>query len=360
MTETIPLDSGWIAANPPPVHGLGTTKNSRGRVLAIGGSAMVPGALRLTGEAALRVGAGKLQMATIASAAIGLGLLVPEAGVLALPQDDDGEIDHAAGPLLEKSLNGCDTLVVGPGMGSADATEALLRLILTQPCDEATLVVDAMPSDPREVARSARGIRRSHGVHAASRRNGDADGYRGRRDRTVPGKDRAGRRRAIRRRLGPQRQRYRYRCPRRSDTALWWWRHRTCDGRIGRCPGRRDRGLVVPRRVPDHRSRLGCLAARTKRTTPRNYKWADRLPCTRSSRRVPSPASAIAWRSLTQRALILLYGTNWPSETKPRGKREPRSISRTVSMLQSCDPMVRVTSMSSRCSDCAPDRGSLT
>ena len=144
MTDTIPLDSNWIAANPPPVHGSGTTKNSRGRVLAIGGSAMVPGALRLTGEAALRVGAGKLQMATIASAAIGLGLVVPEAGVLALPQDADGEIAGAAGPLLEKSLKGCDTLVVGPGIGSTDAAEALMRLILTQPCDEVTLVVDAL------------------------------------------------------------------------------------------------------------------------------------------------------------------------------------------------------------------------
>ncbi|HXH16605.1 MAG TPA: NAD(P)H-hydrate dehydratase [Sphingomonas sp.] len=144
MTDTIALDSNWIAANPPPVHGSGTTKNSRGRVLAIGGSAMVPGALRLTGEAALRVGAGKLQMATIASAATGLGLLVPEAGVLALPQDADGEIDGAAGPLLEQSLNACDTLVIGPGMGSAGAATTLLRLVLEHPCDDLTLVVDAM------------------------------------------------------------------------------------------------------------------------------------------------------------------------------------------------------------------------
>lgn len=144
MTDTIPLDSNWIAANPPPVHGNGTTKNSRGRVLAIGGSAMVPEALRLTGEAALRVGAGKLQMATIASVAIGLGLVVPEAGVLALPEDSDGEIAGGAGPLLETSLNGCDTLVIGPGMGSAGAAKALLDIVLNQRCDEVTLVIDAL------------------------------------------------------------------------------------------------------------------------------------------------------------------------------------------------------------------------
>jgi hypothetical protein len=156
MTDIIPLDSNWIAANPPPVHGQGTTKNSRGRVLAIGGSAMVPGALRLTGEAALRVGAGKLQMATIASAAIGLGLLVPEAGVLALPEDADGEVDGTAGPSLEKSLNSCDTLVIGPGMGSAGAANALLRLVLAQPCDNVTLVVDAIAIGSARDLRDAR------------------------------------------------------------------------------------------------------------------------------------------------------------------------------------------------------------
>src|SRR3954465_15676679 len=52
-------------------------KDERGRVLAVGGSAEVPGALLLSGIAALRSGAGKLQLATVASAAIGLGLAVP-------------------------------------------------------------------------------------------------------------------------------------------------------------------------------------------------------------------------------------------------------------------------------------------
>ena len=122
-----PLDSGWIAAHPTPVHGEGTTKNSRGRVLAIGGSRMVPGALRLTGDAALRVGAGKLQMATPRSLALPLGLLVPEAASIALPEDVRGEIADAdetlAGP-----LQACETLVLGPGIGDTDAAACLLRL----------------------------------------------------------------------------------------------------------------------------------------------------------------------------------------------------------------------------------------
>jgi ADP-dependent NAD(P)H-hydrate dehydratase len=142
--EPTPIDSAWIAANPAPVHGSGTTKNSRGRVLAIGGSRMVPGALRLTGEAALRVGAGKLQMATVAAAALHLGLLVPEAASIALPEDDDGEIGEGAGPALATSLKACDALVIGPGIGTPDAASRLLATVLQEPREDLSLVIDAM------------------------------------------------------------------------------------------------------------------------------------------------------------------------------------------------------------------------
>lgn len=143
-TDATPIDSAWIACNPPPVHAAGTTKNSRGRVLVVGGSRTVPGALRLTGEAALRAGAGKLQMATVASAALPLGMLVPEAGVIELPEDGDGEIGAGAGEPLAKPLAACDALVLGPGVGTTEAAARLLRLVLEQPCDDLVLVIDAM------------------------------------------------------------------------------------------------------------------------------------------------------------------------------------------------------------------------
>lgn len=136
-----PLDSGWIAAHPIPVHGGGTDKNSRGRVLAVGGSARSPGAIRLTGEAALRVGAGKVQLATIASAAMLLGLLVPEAGIVPLPGDADGEID--AGEALAAALDGADAIVAGPGMVAHDATARTIRLIAERAGEEVALVLDA-------------------------------------------------------------------------------------------------------------------------------------------------------------------------------------------------------------------------
>ncbi len=140
----IPLDSAWIAANPVPVHQRGTTKNSRGRVLVIGGSRMVPGAIRLTGEAALRVGAGKVQLATITSAALMLGLLVPEAGVIALAEDAAGDIDATGMGSLAKAIAACNTMVLGPGISDADAAERLLRAVAATQTPDATLVIDAV------------------------------------------------------------------------------------------------------------------------------------------------------------------------------------------------------------------------
>lgn len=172
--EATPIDSTWIACNPPPVHAAGTTKNSRGRVLVVGGSRTVPGALRLTGEAALRAGAGKLQMGTVAPAALLLGVLVPEAGVIALPEGDDGEIAAEASEVLAQSVGACDTLVLGPGIGASGAAARLLSATLEQPCENLTLVIDAMAigcaRDCRNALSSLRGrliLTPHHGEMAA-------------------------------------------------------------------------------------------------------------------------------------------------------------------------------------------------
>jgi hydroxyethylthiazole kinase-like uncharacterized protein yjeF len=141
--DPIMLDSAWIAAHPAPVHGDGTDKNSRGRVLVIGGSCKVPGAIRLTGEAALRAGAGKLQMATVAAATVALGVIVPEAGVIGLPAADDGEIAPDAAASLSSSCGSADVIVLGPGMGDDEAAGQLLDAILHDAGEETVFVLDA-------------------------------------------------------------------------------------------------------------------------------------------------------------------------------------------------------------------------
>lgn len=137
------IDSAWLAAHPLPVHEPGTDKNGRGRVVIVGGSALVPGALRLTAEAALRTGAGKVRAATIASAAISLGVTMPEIAVAALAQDQYGEIANDAANELRSTVSQCDTLVFGPGMGAQDGTGTLIQGLLQTPHPDLSLVLDA-------------------------------------------------------------------------------------------------------------------------------------------------------------------------------------------------------------------------
>ena len=157
------LDRDWLSAHPLPALPEHTNKNDRGRVLVVGGSKRVPGALRLTGEAALRAGAGKLQMATVAEAAIALGVHVPEAAVIALPAGEDGEIDaNGCSDLLGQSLSGCDTLVLGPGMSANDDSAALVSALLRQLGREATVVLDAAAID---ACRDCAAVVRTHPGH---------------------------------------------------------------------------------------------------------------------------------------------------------------------------------------------------
>jgi len=120
-------------------------KESRGRVLVIGGSASVPGAMLLSGVAALRAGAGKLQLATVRDAAIPLGFAVPESMVIALPQGRDGEIvGRRVAVLLQPLVDKVDAVLVGPGMMNDAQAYALIRAILPALGAHAVLVLDGV------------------------------------------------------------------------------------------------------------------------------------------------------------------------------------------------------------------------
>lgn len=138
----IALDAAWLARHPLPEHGDGTDKNSRGRVLAIGGSAVVPGAIGLTAEAAFRAGAGKVRIATIGEAAIPLGVRMPEAGIVALPTSD-GEIDPSACDLLVGEAERTDCVILGPAIGSRDRAALLGQELLRHARQDLSIVLDA-------------------------------------------------------------------------------------------------------------------------------------------------------------------------------------------------------------------------
>ncbi|WP_242128060.1 NAD(P)H-hydrate dehydratase [Sphingobium sp. Sx8-8] len=142
MRETR-LDATWLRDHPLPPMDEGSDKNERGRILAVGGAEFVPGALRLTGEAALRAGAGKLQMATVRSAALPLGVLVPEAAMIALPAQDNGEIAASAADLLIERALHCDGLILGPGMSVSPQTDELVTAVLEGIETPLPIVLDA-------------------------------------------------------------------------------------------------------------------------------------------------------------------------------------------------------------------------
>jgi hydroxyethylthiazole kinase-like uncharacterized protein yjeF len=113
-------------------------------VLAVGGSAQTPGAILLAGVAALRAGAGKLQLATGRSTAAALGVAVPESLVVALAEGRAGEIaGEAAGRALSRRASDVDALLIGPGMSSDRAARAVLRALVPRLHADATLVLDA-------------------------------------------------------------------------------------------------------------------------------------------------------------------------------------------------------------------------
>ena len=119
-------------------------KDARGRVLAVGGSVQTPGAILLAGVAALRAGAGKLQLATARRAAAALGVAVPESLVVALPETRAGEIaGEAAGRVLVERAAKVDALLLGPGMSSDRSAHALTRALARRLGEEAVLVLDA-------------------------------------------------------------------------------------------------------------------------------------------------------------------------------------------------------------------------
>ena len=110
------------------------SKEARGTVLVVGGSRSTPGAVLLAGVAALRAGAGRLQLAVESSTVSALSIAVPEAKVIGLPENEDELRGLAAD---------ADVVAVGPGLDDIDATTRLLHLVLDAVGKDTALVLDA-------------------------------------------------------------------------------------------------------------------------------------------------------------------------------------------------------------------------
>lgn len=147
MRETIrPITAATLRGLPLP-DPAGGSKEARGSALVVAGSVEVPGAAILAGTAALRAGAGKLQMSIAAGTAPHAALAVPEALVVRLPEGEGGHVDHlqAAEVLLPRSERAA-AILVGAGMASGEPTRALTTALLTGPA-KGPFVLDAASID---------------------------------------------------------------------------------------------------------------------------------------------------------------------------------------------------------------------
>ncbi|MEU1886827.1 NAD(P)H-hydrate dehydratase [Micromonospora sp. WMMD987] len=140
-SETRVITPGLLRdwALPVPTGG----KDNRGTVLVVGGSRFTPGAVLLAGVAALRAGAGVLQLAAAESTAAALSIQVPEAMVVGLAETADGAVAGDPGDRLGELVERADVVTVGPGLNDIDQTRALLRLVLSAAGPHTALVFDA-------------------------------------------------------------------------------------------------------------------------------------------------------------------------------------------------------------------------
>jgi ADP-dependent NAD(P)H-hydrate dehydratase len=127
---------GWPL--PEPTGG----KNARGSVLVIGGSTETLGAVLLAAHAAMRAGAGKLQVATVASMAPFAATALPEALVRALPETGGGAVRADGADAVRDLAEAADAVLIGPGMADTDEARQFGERLL--PGLQGCLALDAL------------------------------------------------------------------------------------------------------------------------------------------------------------------------------------------------------------------------
>jgi hydroxyethylthiazole kinase-like uncharacterized protein yjeF len=136
---------GWRL--PEPTGG----KESRGSILVVGGSTETLGAVTLAAEAALRSGAGKLQVVVPSKVAPHVSIALPEALVRGVPSTEAGAIRASSAELVLDLAQKASAVLVGPGMADQEETCGLVEALLpelTGPLALDALGLAAVTADP--------------------------------------------------------------------------------------------------------------------------------------------------------------------------------------------------------------------
>jgi hydroxyethylthiazole kinase-like uncharacterized protein yjeF len=127
---------GWRL--PEPTGG----KEARGSILVVGGSTETVGAVLLAAEAALRSGAGKLQVVVPSKVAPYVSISLPEALVRGVPATEGGAIRASSADLVLELARSASAVLIGPGMADKEETRGLVEAVL--PHLEGPVALDAL------------------------------------------------------------------------------------------------------------------------------------------------------------------------------------------------------------------------
>lgn len=171
VSSTVPrmlvADLGWARSLLPP-RPLDAHKGSMGRVLVVGGSAGMMGAIAMASEAVLRAGAGYSIAAVPLSCVDVLESRVVEVVKRGMPETGARTLGMASlEPILEEAMR-ADVVAIGPGASRNPETEELLRALIER--IEGPMVLDADALNAFE----GRELKRRHGPMIVSPHFGEA------------------------------------------------------------------------------------------------------------------------------------------------------------------------------------------
>jgi hydroxyethylthiazole kinase-like uncharacterized protein yjeF len=141
--RSVPVTASLLRRWQIPQPSEDADKQDRGIAMVVGGAVEAPGALLLAGVAALRAGAGKLQIAGPRSAATAIGVALPEARVFSLPETGDGFLDRKAGVRAAECARQANAVLIGPGMLGEDAVRSFMGVLLPRLAGK-QIVIDAI------------------------------------------------------------------------------------------------------------------------------------------------------------------------------------------------------------------------
>jgi ADP-dependent NAD(P)H-hydrate dehydratase len=131
--------------HPPRTPDRTSSKLDRGTIVVVAGGPACPGAALLSATAALRAGAGRVQIVTSAENAVHIAVALPESMVHGC---ESRRHRWSVGDAAREAIRNADAVLVGPGLTGEGPD--LARLAMDEAADGACLVLDAAALDGLE------------------------------------------------------------------------------------------------------------------------------------------------------------------------------------------------------------------